>query len=89
MSVLGTHHIPKLSFLLVLKQETDSKLDTQEPNILKLNALIVMPMLPGEGSKWADSQILPFYSNFRGSIRLLTFETIQLNTVQLISDSTS
>ena len=73
MSVLGTHHTPKLSFLLVPKQETDSKSDTQEPNILKLNALIVMPMLPEEGSKWVDLQILPFYSNFRGSIRLFDF----------------
>ena len=46
MSVLDTHHTPKLSFLLVPKQETDSKLDTQETNILKLNDLIVMHMFP-------------------------------------------
>ena len=45
MSVLDTDHTPKLSFLLVPKQETDSKLDTQETNILKLNDMIVMHML--------------------------------------------
>ena len=73
MSVLGTHHSPKLSFLLVPKQETDSKPDTQQPNILTLNTMIVMHMLPKEGSKWTDSQILPFYSNFRESIRLFDF----------------
>ena len=46
MSVLDPHHTPKLSFLLVPKQETDSKLNTQETNILKLNDMIVMHMLP-------------------------------------------
>ena len=46
MSVLDTHHTPKLSFLLIPKQETDSKPDTQETNILKLNDLILMHMLP-------------------------------------------
>ena len=46
MSILDTHHTPKLSFLLVPEKETDSKLDTQETNILKLNDLIVMDMLP-------------------------------------------
>ena len=46
MSVLDTHHTPKLSFLLVPKQETDSKPDTQETNKLKLNDMIVMHMLP-------------------------------------------
>ena len=46
MSVLDTHHTSKISFLLVPKQETDSKLDTQETNILKLNDMIVMHMLP-------------------------------------------
>ena len=73
MSVLGTHHTPKLSFLLVIKQETDSKPDTQQPNILKLKAMIVMHMLPKEGSKWTDAQILPFYSNVKESIRLFDF----------------
>ena len=74
MSVLGTHHTPKLSFLLIPKKETDSKPDTQQPNILKLNAMIVMHMLPREGSKWAEAQILPFYSNVRESIRLFDFQ---------------
>ena len=46
MSVLETHHTPKLSFLFVPKQEIDSKPDTQETNILKLNDMIVMHMLP-------------------------------------------
>ena len=46
MSVLDTHHTPKLSFLLVPNQETDSKLDTQENNKLKLNDTSVMHMLP-------------------------------------------
>ena len=46
MSVLDTHHTPKLSFLLVPKQEIDSKPDTQETNILKLNDMIMMYMLP-------------------------------------------
>ena len=73
MSFLGPHHTPKLSFLLVPKQETNSKPDTQQPNILKLNAMIMMHMLPKEESKWIDSQILPFYSNFRESIRLFDF----------------
>ena len=45
MSVLDTHHTPKLSFLLVPKQEIDSKLDTQENNIPKLNDTSVMHML--------------------------------------------
>ena len=45
MSVLDTHHTPKLSFFLIPKQETDSKPDTQETNILKLNDMIVMHML--------------------------------------------
>ena len=74
MSVLGTHHTPKLIFLLIPKQETDSKPDTQKPNILKLNAMIVMHMLPREGSKWTEAQILPFYSNVRESIRLFDFQ---------------
>ena len=46
MSVLDTHHTPKLSFLLVPKQEINSKPNTQETNILKLNDIIVMHMLP-------------------------------------------
>ena len=46
MSVLDTHHTLKLSFLLVPKQETDSKPDTQENIILKLNDTSVMHMLP-------------------------------------------
>ena len=46
MSVLDTHHTPKLSFFLVPKQEKNSKPDTQETNILKLNDMIVMHMLP-------------------------------------------
>ena len=45
MSVLDTHHTPKISFLLVPKQEIDSKPDTQETNTLKLNDMIVMHML--------------------------------------------
>ena len=73
MSVLGTHHTPKLSFLLVPKQETDSTPDIQQPNILTLNAMIVMNMLLKEGSKWTDSQPLPFDSNFRGFIRSFDF----------------
>ena len=73
MSVLGNHHTPKLSFLLVPKQETNSTPDTQKPNILTLNAMIVMHMLLKEGSKWTNSQPLPFYSNFRGSIRSFDF----------------
>ena len=74
MSVLGTHHTPKLTFLLIPKQETNSKPDTQQPNILKINGMIVMHMLPGEGSKWTEAQILPFYSNVRESIRLFDFQ---------------
>ena len=73
MSVSGTHHTPKLSFLLVLKQKTDSTSDTQQPNILTLNAMTVMHMLLKEGSTWTDSQPLPFDSNFRGSIRSFDF----------------
>ena len=46
MSVLDTHHTRKLSFLLVTKQETNSKPDTEETNILTLNDMIVMRMLP-------------------------------------------
>ena len=46
MSVLDTHHTPKLSVLLVPKKEIDSKLDTPETNLLKLNDMIVMHMLP-------------------------------------------
>ena len=46
MSVLDTHPTPKFSFLLVPKQETGSKPDTQETNIRKLNDMIVMHMLP-------------------------------------------
>ena len=45
MSVLDTHHTPKISFLLVPKKETDSKPDTHENNILKLNDTSVMHML--------------------------------------------
>ena len=45
MRVLDTHHTPKLSSLLVPKPETNSKPDTQETNILKLNDMIVMHML--------------------------------------------
>ena len=74
MSVLGTHHTPKLSFLLIPKKETDSKPNTQQPKILKLNAMIVMHMLPREGSKWTEAQILPFYLNIRESIRLFDFQ---------------
>ena len=46
MSVFDTHHTPKLRFLLIPKQEIDSKPDTQETNILKLNNMSVMHMLP-------------------------------------------
>ena len=73
MSVLGTHHTTKISFFLVPKQKTDSTPDTQQPNILTLNAMIVMHMLLKEGSKLSDSQPLPFYSNIRGSVRSFDF----------------
>ena len=46
MTILDTHNTPKLSFLLVPKQETDLKQDAQENNILKLNDTSMMHMLP-------------------------------------------
>ena len=74
MSVLDTHHTPKLNFLLVPKQETYSKPDTQETNILKLNDMIVMHMFP-KGMIKMDrlTNLAFFFTNFRGSIRLFDF----------------
>ena len=73
MSVLDTHHTPKLSFLLVPKQETDSKLDTQETNILTLHDMIVMRMLPKGRIKMDLPTNLALFINFRGSIKLFDF----------------
>ena len=53
MSVLGTHHTPKLSFLLDLKQEL-----TLNRTHIRHNATstkTVFPMLKNRGSIWTDS----------------------------------
>ena len=65
MSVLDTHHTPKLSFLLVPKQEIDSKPDTQENNIRKLNDMIVMHMLPKGKIKMDKLTNLAFVYKFQ------------------------
>ena len=65
MSVLDTHHTPKLIFLLVPKQETDSKPDTQETNILKLNDIIMMHMFPKERIKMDRLSNLAFFYKFK------------------------
>ena len=65
MSVLDTHHTPKLSFLLVPKKEIGSRLDTQETNIRKLNDLIVMHMLPKERIKMDQLTILALLYKFQ------------------------
>ena len=65
MSILDTHHTPKLSFLLVPKQEIDSRLDTQETNIRKLNDLIVMHMLPKERIKMDQLTVLALLYKFQ------------------------
>ena len=65
MNVLDTHHTPKLSFLLVPKQETDSKPDTQETNILKFNDMMVMHMLPKGRIKMDRRTNLAFFYKFQ------------------------
>ena len=65
MRILDTHHTPKLSFLLVPKQETNSKPDTQETNILKLNDMIVTHMLPKGRIKMGQLTNLALFYKFK------------------------
>ena len=71
MSVLGTHHTPKLNFLLVLKQE-----QTLDRTHTRYNATItktVLRMLKNRGSIWTDSHSHCFARRSEKAYRYLTF----------------
>ena len=70
MSVLGTHHTPKLSFLLDLKQElTLNRTHTQHN---ATNTKTVLPMLKNRESIWIDSLCRCFARSSHNAYRYLT-----------------
>ena len=71
MSVLGTHHTPKLSFLLVLKQELT--LDRTHTRHNATNTKTVVHMLKNRGSIWTDSHSHCFARRSEKAYRYLTF----------------
>ena len=71
MSVLGTHHTPKLSFLLVLKQEPTLNRTHTRHNAT--NTKIVMHMLKNRGLIWTDSHSHCFARRSEKAYRHLTF----------------
>ena len=71
MSVLGTHHTPKLSFLLVLKQELT--LDRTHSRLHATNTKTVVHMLKDRGSIWTDSHTHCFARCSVKAYRYLTF----------------
>ena len=71
MSVLGTHHTPKLSFLLVLKQERT--LDRTPTRRNATNTKTVVHMLKNRGSIWTDSHSHCFAQRSEKAYKYLTF----------------
>ena len=70
MSVLGTHHTPKLSFLLDLKQELTLNRTHTRHNAT--NTKTVLPMLKNRGSIWTDSHCRCFARSSQNAYRYLT-----------------
>ena len=71
MSVLGTHHTPKLSFLLVLKQEL--ALDRTHTRHNETNTKTVVHLLRNRGSIWTDSHSHYFARRSEKAYGYLTF----------------
>ena len=70
MSVLGTHHTPKLSFLLDLKQELTLNRTHTRPNAT--NTKTVLHMLKNRESIWTDSHCRGFARSSQNAYRYLT-----------------
>ena len=77
MSVLGTHHTPKLDFLLVLKQELT--LDRTHTRYNATNTKTVVRMLKNRGSIWTDSHCRCFARSSQNAYRYLTFGKFDLD----------
>ena len=71
MSVLGTHHTPKLSFLLVLKQELT--LDRTHTRHNATNTKTVVHMLKKIEDQFGLTHIPLFCSTFREGIQIFDF----------------
>ena len=74
MSVLGTHHTPKLSFLLDLKQELTLNRTHTRHNAT--NTKTVLPMLKNTGSIWTDSHCCCFARSSQNAYTYLTSERL-------------
>ena len=72
MTVSGTHHTPKLNFLLVPKQEWTLN-RTHTHDILKSNTMPVMHMLISRRSNWTDSHCCFFDRGSQDAYKCLTF----------------
>ena len=70
MSVLGTHHTPKLSFLLDLKQELTLNRTLTRHNAT--NTKTVLHMLKNRGSIWTNSHYRCFARSSQNAYRYLT-----------------
>ena len=74
MSVLGTHHTPKLSFLLVPKQEWTLSKTHIRPT--KTNTKTVLHMLRNRGSIWTDSHCRCFARSSQNAYKYLTYRKL-------------